>query len=154
MYISYHNCAVPIQNLSGHRTWMTRNSQHVLAVWREPSMSIHRIIWYCRICQRRTKAGARLNGYKGSKSSYFTLTRRHSFAIRVKNLAVHHHSAGYILFPLGLLSPSWLFWKSNTALAGAGGRMQPRKLQCCIWRNSIKPSFQFLWFCVFFFQRQ
>ena len=25
-----------------------------------------------------------------------------------------NHSAGYILFPLGSLSSSWLFWKSNT----------------------------------------
>ena len=33
----------------------------------------------------------------------------------VKSLPVHHHSAGYILFPLGSLSPTWLFWKSNTA---------------------------------------
>ena len=28
--------------------------------------------------------------------------------------------------------------------------MQPRKLQCCIWRDSIKASFLFAWFCVFF----
>ena len=27
--------------------------------------------------------------------------------IMIKNL--HHHSAGYILFPFGSLSPSWLF---------------------------------------------
>ena len=33
----------------------------------------------------------------------------------VKSLPIHHHSAGYILFPLGSLSPSWLFWESNTA---------------------------------------
>ena len=35
----------------------------------------------------------------------------------LKRLPVYHHSAGYILFPLG---PSYL-WKSNTALAGARG---------------------------------
>ena len=28
--------------------------------------------------------------------------------------------------------------------------MQPRKLQFCIWRVSIKPSLRFSWFCVFF----
>ena len=28
--------------------------------------------------------------------------------------------------------------------------MQPRKLQFCIWRDSIKPSLRFSWFCVFF----
>ena len=28
--------------------------------------------------------------------------------------------------------------------------MQPRKLQYCIWRGSIKPSLRFSWFCVFF----
>ena len=27
----------------------------------------------------------------------------------VMNLPAHHHSAGYILFPLGSLSTSWLF---------------------------------------------
>ena len=27
----------------------------------------------------------------------------------VKSLSVRHHSAGYILFPLGSLNPSWLF---------------------------------------------
>ena len=33
--------------------------------------------------------------------------------------------------------------------------MQPRKLQCCIWRDSIKPSLRFSWFlCVLCFQRQ
>ena len=31
--------------------------------------------------------------------------------------------------------------------------MQPRKLQCCIWRDSIKPSLRFSWFCVFFFSK-
>ena len=30
------------------------------------------------------------------------------------------------------------------------GCMQPRKLQCYIWRDSIKPSLRFSWFCVFF----
>ena len=30
------------------------------------------------------------------------------------------------------------------------GRMQLRKLQCCIWSDSIKPSVRFSWFCVFF----
>ena len=33
------------------------------------------------------------------------------------------------------------------------GRMQPRKLQCCIWRDSIKPSLRFSWFCVFFISK-
>ena len=33
---------------------------------------------------------------------------------RKQSLPVHHHSAGYILFPLGSLSSSWSFWKSNT----------------------------------------
>ena len=33
--------------------------------------------------------------------------------VGVKSLPVHHHSASYILFPLGSLSPSWLFWKSK-----------------------------------------
>ena len=28
--------------------------------------------------------------------------------------------------------------------------MQPRKLQCCIWRDSFKPSLRFSWLCVFF----
>ena len=28
--------------------------------------------------------------------------------------------------------------------------MQTRKLQCCIWSDSIKPSLRFSWFCVFF----
>ena len=32
-----------------------------------------------------------------------------------KKSPVHHHGAGYILFPLESLSSSWLFWKSNTA---------------------------------------
>ena len=26
--------------------------------------------------------------------------------------------------------------------------MQPRKLQCCIWRETIKPSLRFSWFCL------
>ena len=30
------------------------------------------------------------------------------------------------------------------------GRMQPRKLQCCIWRDTIKPILRFSWICVFF----
>ena len=68
----------------------------------------------------------------------------------VKSLPVHHHSADYILFPLGSLSPSWLFWKSNTAYAGARRRMHPRKLQYCVWWHSIKQSLWFSWFCVFF----
>ena len=59
--------------------------------------------------------------------------------VAVKGLPVHRHSAGHILFPLESLSPSWLFWKSNSA-----------KLQCCIWRDSTKPSLRFSWFCVFF----
>ena len=33
---------------------------------------------------------------------------------------------------------------------GWGGGVQPRKLQCCIWRDSVKPSLLFSWFCVFF----
>ena len=37
----------------------------------------------------------------------------------VKSLPVHYHSASYVLFPVGSLSPSWLFWKSNTASVGA-----------------------------------
>ena len=49
----------------------------------------------------------------------------------------------YILFPLGSLSPSWLFWKSNTAQAGARGRMQPRKLQSFIWSDSINRVYNF-----------
>ena len=32
----------------------------------------------------------------------------------LKSLPVHYHIADYILFPLGSLSPSRLFWKSNT----------------------------------------
>ena len=32
----------------------------------------------------------------------------------VKCLPVHHHSEGYVLFPLGSLSQSLLFWKYNT----------------------------------------
>ena len=28
--------------------------------------------------------------------------------------------------------------------------MQPRKLQCCIWRDSTKPSLRFSWFWMFF----
>ena len=28
--------------------------------------------------------------------------------------------------------------------------MQPRQLQCCIWRDSIKLSLRFSWFCMFF----
>ena len=31
-----------------------------------------------------------------------------------------------------------------------GGRMQPIKLQCCIWRDSFKPSLRFSCFLVFF----
>ena len=30
------------------------------------------------------------------------------------------------------------------------GHMQPRKLQCCIWRDSVKLSLRFSWFWVFF----
>ena len=30
------------------------------------------------------------------------------------------------------------------------GRIQPRKLQYCIWRDSIKPSLRFSWLFVFF----
>ena len=37
-------------------------------------------------------------------------------ALCVKCLLVHYH-AGCILFPLGALSPSWLFWNSTTALS-------------------------------------
>ena len=32
----------------------------------------------------------------------------------------------------------------------ARGSVQARKLQCCIWSDSIQPSLQFSWFCVFF----
>ena len=28
--------------------------------------------------------------------------------------------------------------------------MQPRKLQCCIWRDLTKPSLRFSWLCAFF----
>ena len=31
--------------------------------------------------------------------------------------------------------------------------MQPCKLQCCIWRDSIKPNLRFSWFCVFFISK-
>ena len=31
-----------------------------------------------------------------------------------------------------------------------GEHMQCCKPQCCIWRDSIKPSLRFSWFCVFF----
>ena len=30
------------------------------------------------------------------------------------------------------------------------GRMQPRKLYCCIFRDLVKPSLRFSFFCVFF----
>ena len=36
----------------------------------------------------------------------------------------------------------------HTVLGWLGRGMQPRKLQCCIWRYSIKPS---LWFSLFWF---
>ena len=36
---------------------------------------------------------------------------------------------------------------------GEGWRMQPCKLQCCIWRDSNKLSLRFLWFCVLFVSR-
>ena len=52
---------------------------------------------------------------------YFTLLLVLCRVEAVKSLPVQHHSAGYNLFPLGTLSPSWLFWKSNTAQAGARG---------------------------------
>ena len=35
---------------------------------------------------------------------------------------------------------------------GSGLCMQPRKLQCCIWRDTTKPSLQFSWFCVLCFK--
>ena len=50
-----------------------------------------------------------------SVSSSFCCLGRAAACVAVKSLPVHHHSAGYILFPLGSLSSSWLFWKSNTA---------------------------------------
>ena len=41
---------------------------------------------------------------------YFTLLSQVLCRVAaVKSLPVHHHSAGYILFPLGLLSPSCYF---------------------------------------------
>ena len=63
-------------------------------------------------------------------------------AAAVKYLIIYHYSAGYISFILGSLTSSWLFLKSNIPHVGVsggrggglglGGRMQPRKLQCCI----------------------
>ena len=40
---------------------------------------------------------------------YFTLVAGVVPLAVVKSLPVHNHSAGYILFPLGALRPSWLF---------------------------------------------
>ena len=43
----------------------------------------------------------------------------------VKSLSVHHYSAGYILFPLGSLSPILIIIsKSNSAYAGAMGHIE------------------------------
>ena len=70
-----------------------------------------------------------------------------------------------------IFRPLWDYWAHpgnfeiqitiKQALAEWGGgeeegrRMQLRKLQCCIWRDSIKSSLLFLWIYVFFcFQRQ
>ena len=47
------------------------------------------------------------------------------------------------LFPFGAFSTFGLLWKS-------GGHMKLRELQCSIWRDSIKPSLRFSFFCVFF----
>ena len=48
----------------------------------------------------------------------------------------------------GIIEPILVILKIE--YAGVRGRMQPRNLQCCIWRNSIKPSLRFSWFYVFF----
>ena len=77
--------------------------------------------------------------------------------VAIKNLPVHHHSAGYILVPSWSLRPSWLFWKSNTAKACAiMGRMLPRKLQCCIIMKRLNQTESpiFVILCVLCFQRQ
>ena len=41
--------------------------------------------------------------------------------VAIKRLPVPHHSTGYILFPLGSWSPSWLFWKKRIPLKPALG---------------------------------
>ena len=46
-----------------------------------------------------------LNNFKSENFKALVLCR----VAAVKSLPVYHHSAGYILFPLGSLSPSWLF---------------------------------------------
>ena len=55
------------------------------------------------------------------------------------------------------MSPLWFLRKSNAALADArggvgwvAGHMQPRKPHNYIWRDLIKPSLRFLFFCIFF----
>ena len=53
-------------------------------------------------------------------------------------------------FPLGSLRSSFLFQKSNTAYAGDRGRMQPRKLQYCISRESNQVSNFRGFVCTFF----
>ena len=69
----------------------------------------------------------------------------------VKSLPVHNHSAGYILFSLGSLSPSWCLENRiliKPALVGARGRMQPQK------RLNQTESPIFVILCVLCFQRQ
>ena len=94
---------------------------------------------------------------------YFTGASVKCRVAAVKRHPILHHSADYILLSLGLLSPFWLIWKSNTTSVGARGGgvggwgggvgvgvcMQPCKLHFCTWRDLIKPSLRFLTYCVF-----
>ena len=45
---------------------------------------------------------------------------------------------------------SWLMYLMTFHHLLVWTYLQPRKLQCCIWRDSVKPSLRFSWFCVFF----
>ena len=62
---------------------------------------------------------------------------------------------GNVLKISSSLKLPWLFWTRIPLMPALGvGLMQPCKLQCSIWRDSIKPSLRFSWFCVFFVSKR
>ena len=69
----------------------------------------------------------------------------------IKSLPVHHHSACYVLFPLGSLSPSWLFWNRIPLKPTLGGVCS--FANCSVTYEETQSN-RISWFCVRCFQKQ
>ena len=74
---------------------------------------------------------------------YYTAAGVRCRVAAVERLAILHHSADYISFPLGSLGPLWYLWKWSSAHVYARGSKLCCKLLYCIWRVSVKPGLTF-----------